>query len=297
MTLTPTRELMTAAATNGTGIGAFNVIHLETAEALVAAAERAGLPVILQISQNCASYHGGLEPIAVASLAIARAASVPVALHLDHAEDERLAYQAVDLGFGSVMYDGAAQEYDENVAITARVVAYAHARGVYVEAELGRVGGKDGAHAPGVRTDPHEAVAFVAATDVDALAVAVGSSHAMTERVAALDLELISRLHAAVTVPLVLHGSSGVADLQLVGAIRAGMTKINVSTHLNGFFTAAIRGFLVENPSVVDPRKYVAAGRDAITGEAARLLRLFALTPGAAFDPESVTKSEAEGQP
>lgn len=297
MTLTPTRELMTAAATNGTGIGAFNVIHLETAEALVAAAERAGLPVILQISQNCASYHGGLEPIAVASLAIARAASVPVALHLDHAEDERLAYHAVDLGFGSVMYDGAAQEYDENVAITARVVAYAHARGVYVEAELGRVGGKDGAHAPGVRTDPHEAVAFVAATDVDALAVAVGSSHAMTERVAALDLELISRLHAAVTVPLVLHGSSGVADLQLVGAIRAGMTKINVSTHLNGFFTAAIRGFLVENPSVVDSRKYVAAGRDAITGEAARLLRLFALTPGAAFDPESVTKSEAEGQP
>lgn len=297
MTLTPTRELMTAAATNGTGIGAFNVIHLETAEALVAAAERAGLPVILQISQNCASYHGGLEPIAVASLAIARAASVPVALHLDHAEDERLAYQAVDLGFGSVMYDGAAQEYDENVAITARVAAYAHARGVYVEAELGRVGGKDGAHAPGVRTDPHEAVAFVAATDVDALAVAVGSSHAMTERVAALDLELISRLHAAVTVPLVLHGSSGVADLQLVGAIRAGMTKINVSTHLNGFFTAAIRGFLVENPSVVDSRKYVAAGRDAITGEAARLLRLFALTPGAAFDPESVTKSEAEGQP
>ena len=297
MTLTPTRELMTAAATNGTGIGAFNVIHLETAEALVAAAERAGLPVILQISQNCASYHGGLEPIAVASLAIARAASVPVALHLDHAEDERLAYQAVDLGFGSVMYDGAAQEYDENVAITARVVAYAHARGVYVEAELGRVGGKGSAHAPGVRTDPHEAVAFVAATDVDALAVAVGSSHAMTERVAALDLELISRLHAAVTVPLVLHGSSGVADLQLVGAIRAGMTKINVSTHLNGFFTAAIRGFLVENPSVVDSRKYVAAGRDAITGEAARLLRLFALTPDAAFDPESVTKSEAEGQP
>lgn len=297
MTLTPTRELMTAATTNGTGIGAFNVIHLETAEALVAAAERAGLPVILQISQNCASYHGGLEPIAVASLAIARAASVPVALHLDHAEDERLAYHAVDLGFGSVMYDGAAQEYGENVAITARVAAYAHARGVYVEAELGRVGGKDGAHAPGVRTDPHEAVAFVAATDVDALAVAVGSSHAMTARVAALDLELISRLHAAVTVPLVLHGSSGVADLQLVGAIRAGMTKINVSTHLNGFFTAAIRGFLVENLSVVDSRKYVAAGRDAITSEAARLLRLFALTPGAAFDPESVTKSEAEGQP
>ncbi len=295
MTLTSTRELMQASARAGTGIGAFNVIHLETAEALVAAAERAELPVILQISQNCASYHGGLEPIAMASLAIARAASVPVALHLDHAEDERLAYQAVDLGFGSVMYDGAAREYDQNVAVTARVATYAHARGVYIEAELGRVGGKDGAHAPGVRTDPDEAVSFVAATGVDALAVAVGSSHAMTERVATVDLELIDRLHAALDVPLVLHGSSGVAEPQLVRAIRAGMTKINVSTHLNGFFTAAIREHLAVNPSVVDSRKYVAAGRNAITGEAARLLRLFALaperSPGTAFAPN------AEGQP
>jgi fructose-bisphosphate aldolase class II len=277
MTLTPTRELMRAAARAGTGIGAFNVIHLETAEALVVAAERAELPVILQISQNCAGYHGGLEPIAMASLAVARAASVPVSLHLDHAEDERLAFQAVDLGFGSVMYDGAHLEYDENVAITARVAEYAHARGVYVEAELGRVGGKDGAHAPGVRTDPEEAVSFVAATGVDALAVAVGSSHAMTERVANIDFELIGRLHAALDVPLVLHGSSGVADLSLVGAIQSGMTKINVSTHLNGFFTAAIREYLAVNPAAVDSRKYVAAGRAAITAEAARLLRLFAL--------------------
>jgi fructose-bisphosphate aldolase, class II len=279
MTLTPTRDLMDAAAAAGTGIGAFNVIHLETAEALVAAAERSGLPVILQISENCATYHGGLEPVALASLAVARAASVPVALHLDHAEDEQLARQAVDLGFGSVMFDGAHLPWTENVSATAAITAYAHAAGVYVEAELGAVGGKDGAHAPGVRTDPQEAAAFVAATGVDALAVAVGSSHAMTNRVAALDLDLIARLHAAVAVPLVLHGSSGVDDEQLVRAIRAGMTKINVSTHLNGFFTAAIGQYMTENPRVVDSRKYVAAGRDAVTGEAARLLALFALAP------------------
>src|SRR5690606_32233572 len=111
------------------------------------------------------------------------------------------------------------------------------AAGVYVEGELGEVGGKDGAHAPGVRTDPEEARSFVAATGVDALAVAVGSSHAMLDRSAALDLDLISRLHAALPVPLVLHGSSGVADETIVAAVRAGMTKINVSTHLNGFFT------------------------------------------------------------
>lgn len=282
MTLTPTRTLMSDAAAGGTGIGAFNVIHLETAEALVAAAERAGLPVILQISENCARYHGGLEPIAVATLAIARASSAPVAVHLDHAEDESLAYAAIELGFGSVMYDGAHLAYEQNVEITARVTERAHAAEVFVEAELGKVGGKDGAHAPGVRTDPAEAVSFVAATGVDALAVAVGSSHAMTERSASLDTELIAQLHAALTVPLVLHGSSGASDAQIQAAIRAGMTKINVSTHLNGHFTSAVREALTANPTLVDSRKYIAPGRAAVTAEAARLLELFALRPSGA---------------
>ncbi|MGO4385015.1 class II fructose-bisphosphate aldolase [Specibacter sp. RAF43] len=276
MALVSTGELMGLAARAGTGQGAFNVIHLETLEGLIGGAEAAGLPVILQISQNCAAYHGGLEPVALATLAAARAASVPVAVHLDHAEDEALAYQAVDLGLGSVMYDGARLEYAHNVAATARVAAYAHARGVYVEAELGTVGGKDGAHAPGVLTDPAEAAAFVAATGVDALAVAVGSSHAMTERSAALNLGRIAELKAALDVPLVLHGSSGVSDEALVAAIAAGMTKINVSTHLNGFFTRAVREYLAANPAVVDSRTYLGAGRAALMPEARRLLSLFA---------------------
>jgi len=182
----------------------------------------------------------------------------------------------VDLGFGSVMYDGAHLPYEWNVAVTQRVARYAHERGVYMEAELGKVGGKDGAHAPGVRTDPAEAQAFVEATGVDALAVAVGSSHAMTERSAALDLHLITRLRSAVGKPLVLHGSSGVTDEMLVAAIGAGMTKINVSTHLNGFFTRAVREYLAANPAVVDSRKYIKAGRDALVLESARLLTLFA---------------------
>lgn len=277
MGLSATSELIADAAAAGTGIGAFNVIHLETAEGIVAAATHAGLPVILQISQNCVAYHGGLDPIARATLALAGASSAPVAVHLDHAEDEELSRRAIDLGFGSVMFDASRLEYAANVAATARVVEYAHEHGVIVEAELGEIGGKDGAHAPGVRTDPEEARAFVAETGVDALAVAVGSSHAMTAREASLDLGLIARLHATLSVPLVLHGSSGVPDATIVAAIAAGMTKINVSTHLNGFFTRAIRTFLAENPSVVDSRKYVLAGRDALSGEAERLLRLFAL--------------------
>lgn len=276
MTLVSTRDIMEKATAAGVGQGAFNIIHLETAEGLVAGAEAAGLPLILQISENCARYHGGLEPLALAAKSIARDAAVPVALHLDHAESEELALKAIDLGLGSVMYDGAHLPYEWNVEVTRRVAGYGHERGVYLEAELGKVGGKDGAHAPGVRTDPLEAVAFVESTGVDALAVAVGSSHAMTERNAALDLGLISRLRHALDVPLVLHGSSGVADEVLVAAIVAGMTKINVSTHLNGFFTRAVREYLDANPAVVDSRKYLKAGRDALVPEAARLLTLFA---------------------
>jgi fructose-bisphosphate aldolase class II len=276
MGLTPTRGLLDAAFASGTGIGGFNVLHLETAEAIVEGAESAGLPVILQISQNCSSYHGALEPLALACRAVASSARVPVALHLDHAEDEHLVYEAIGLGFGSVMFDGAHLPYADNVAATARVVERARDNGVLVEAELGRIGGKDGAHAPWVRTDPAEARAFVEATGVDALAVAVGSSHAMTERTAALDLELVRELRRSLPVPLVLHGSSGVADASLAEAVQAGMTKINVSTHLNGFFTRAVRGVLEEHPDLVDSRRYLDAGRRALAPEAARLLRLLA---------------------
>lgn len=275
MTLVPTAALLRDAAQAGTGLGAFNVIHLETAEGLVSAAERAGLPVILQISQNCVAYHDGLTPIGTACLRLAEESSAAVAVHLDHAEDAALARSAVDLGFGSVMFDASRLDYDDNVAATADVAKYAHDRGVIVEAELGEIGGKDGAHAPGVRTDPEEARSFVEATGVDALAVAVGSSHAMTAREASLDLDLIGRLHAALSVPLVLHGSSGVPDDTIAEAIRAGMTKINVSTHLNGHFTRAVREYLDAHPEVVDSRKYVSAGRRALSEEAERMLRLF----------------------
>jgi fructose-bisphosphate aldolase class II len=261
---------------NHRGVGAFNVILLEHAEAIVAGAEAAGLPVILQISQNCVAYHGALEPILAATLAISRKAKVPAVVHLDHAEDEALVKEAVGLGVHSVMFDASHDEYDENVRRTAAIAEFCHAAGVHVEAELGEVGGKDGVHAPGARTDPEDAKAFVKATGVDSLAVAVGSSHAMTERTAVLDLELIAALTQAVPVPLVLHGSSGVSDEQLAGAVHAGLVKVNISTHLNGLFTRAIREKLAAEEKLVDPRKYVAPGRAAVAGEVERLLRLLA---------------------
>jgi fructose-bisphosphate aldolase, class II len=260
----------------GRGVGAFNVIGIEHAEAIVAGAEAAGWPVVLQISENCVAYHRGLAPIAAACLALARGAAVPVAVHLDHASDVGLVEAAAALGLGSVMFDASRLPYADNVRATADVVRSCHRQGVWVEAELGEIGGKDGVHSPLARTDPGAAAGFVAATGVDALAVAVGSSHAMATRDAVLDLGLIARLHAAVSVPLVLHGSSGVPDDVLAAAVRAGMTKVNIATQLNKVFTGAVRLVLSADTAMSDPRKYGAAGRDALAAEVTRLLRLLA---------------------
>ncbi|MGW1010122.1 class II fructose-bisphosphate aldolase [Streptomyces termitum] len=274
MPLTPTLDLVRRARAAGTGTGAFNVLQLEHAQAIVAGAERADRPVVLQISENTVRYYGALEPVAVACLALARAAKVPVAVHLDHAENPGLVHEAVALGLGSVMFDASKLPYEENVTATRAVVDHCHRHGVAVEGELGEVGGKGGAHDPGVRTDPGEARAFVAATGVDALAVAVGSVHQMVTRDAVLDLGLITRLRDAAGVPLVLHGSSGVPDALLTRAVAAGMTKVNVSTHLNKAFTRAVRGHLAAHPEDVDPRRYLTPARTAVAAEVAHLLGL-----------------------
>lgn len=258
-------------------LAAFNVIQIEHAEAYATAAETTGLPVVMQISENAVKYHGSLRPILLATLAIGEVCAEPVVVHLDHATDRDLVSEAVRLGVTSVMFDGSTLPDDENRAATREVVEECHAAGISVEAELGEVGGKDGVHAPGVRTDPDDAVKFVADTGVDALAVAVGSSHAMTERTAVLDNELITRLAEAVPVPLVLHGSSGVDDAGLVAAVEAGMGKVNIATHLNQVFTRAATDTLAAKPGLVDTRKYLGAGRDAVAAEAARLQRLLAL--------------------
>ncbi|WP_369208786.1 class II fructose-bisphosphate aldolase [Streptomyces sp. PU-14G] len=274
MPLVSTGSILADARAAGTGAAAFNVIHLETAEALVAAADATGIPLILQISENCVRYHGSLLPITRATLALAEAARTNVSVHLDHITDAELVHQGVAAGVGSVMIDASTLPYAQNVETTARLTAWCHDRDVFVEAELGEVGGKDGVHAPGVRTDPQEALAFVAATGVDALAVAVGSSHAMRERTAKLDLELIARLREKLPVPLVLHGSSGVPDEELRAALAAGMTKINISTHLVSVFTRGVRKVLEADPALIDSRKYVAPARDAVRSEAARLLHV-----------------------
>jgi fructose-bisphosphate aldolase class II len=280
MPLIPTAELVRSAHAADRGIGAFNVITLEHAEAIVAGAEAAGTPVICQISENAVRFHGGvLGPIAAATAAVAQAAQVPVGLHLDHVTDETLLHQAADHGFGSVMYDASALPHEQNLAATRAAADWAHTQGLWLEAELGEIGGKDGVHAPGARTDPDDAHAFVAATGVDALAVAVGSSHAMTTRTARLDHDLIARLAHAVPVPLVLHGSTGVSDEELRRAVAAGMVKINIGTALNIAFTGAVRDSLTGGPGdsgAVDPRRYLAPARSRMAETVERLLAVIA---------------------
>ncbi|MFJ6388148.1 ketose-bisphosphate aldolase [Streptomyces sp. NPDC091972] len=282
MPLVTTGELVTRAAGTRSAVAAFNIITLEHVEAVVTAAESLGTPVVLQVSENAVKFRQGrLHPLARAAVAAAERAAVPVALHLDHVRSDDLLRQAADAGFSSVMYDAAHLPYAENLAATRAATDWAHSQGIWIEAELGEVGGKDGAppldaHAPGARTDPGEARAFVTDSGVDALAVAVGSAHAMTERTATLDHDLLKRLSGTLDVPLVLHGSSGVRDEELTAAVAGGIAKVNVGTALNLALTGALRDHLAAHPDAVDPRTYLRTGRDAMAGAARRIIELLA---------------------
>ncbi len=257
-------------------VAAFNVVTLEHAEGIVTGAERAGQPVILQVSENAVRYHGGrIGPLAAALHQIADDALVPVVLHMDHVESDDVQAQIESARIWSIMIDAGRFPYQENVRRTAVAARSLHGQGIFVEAELGYVGGKDtqvaSAHQPGVRTDPVHAAEYVAATRVDALAVAVGSSHAMTSQTATLDLQLIEKLAERVGVPLVLHGSSGVADDMLRDACRAGIRKVNIGTALNIAFTGSLRESLRES-SGVDPRPHLDRARAAVAARADHLI-------------------------
>jgi fructose-bisphosphate aldolase, class II len=269
-----TSELVSAAAGNQQAVAAFNVITLEHAEAVLCGAEQAGFPVILQVSENAIRYHGGNPaPLIAACAALIAASSAPASLHLDHITDvDILAFAQPGYGVSSAMFDASDLPYLANVERTRAVVDELHQRGCWVEAELGAIGGKGGAHQPGVRTDPSEAADFVASTGVDALAVAVGSSHAMTRQTAELDVALLSRIAAMTPVPLVLHGSSGVPIEQLRCATEAGIAKIKIGTALNVAFTGAVRDVLSEQPDLTDPRRYLGPARSAVASAVADLL-------------------------
>lgn len=221
----------------------------------------------------------GLQYMAQVGKIAAQSVTVPVSLHLDHA-NEREVLQAIDLGFTSVMFDGAALPFAENVAITRRLVRAAHNAGIFLEGELGQVpraAEVESSEPQTALTDPDAAARYVAETGVDALAVAIGSVHAVKEKRVELDLERLQAIRAKVAVPLVLHGSSGVTDEHIRRGIRLGLCKINVATQLNKAFTGAVRKVLAEDERLVDPRKYLAPARAAMIAEVRERLRLFGI--------------------
>lgn len=258
MTLKPTGDLLRTPL-----VGA-NVVALEQAEAFVGAAEDCGLPLLLQLSQNAIRYHGALRPLGRALLALAEDCSAEVGVHLDHATEEELVEEAVRLGFLSVMFDASASPTQENIDRTSRLVSRYTAEGVWVEGEIGEIGGKYGNHDPQVTTPVQDAVLFWEQTQVSGLAVAVGNSHHMRDKSATLDLVRIREIAAVIPVPLVLHGSSGVSREDIRSAIHAGIKKVNVATEFNTVTTDKIRHHLINNPSVSDPREYWSKARDAL---------------------------------
>ena len=266
MPLVTSKELMLDAQKNHYAIGAFNVENMEMVQAVIAAAEELRSPVILQTTPGTLKY-APPEMYYANVAAAAKAATVPVVMHLDHGSSFDLALRCFRAGYTSIMIDGSQKNFEENIALSKSVVDACHAGGIPVEAELGKVGGKeddlDGGDGNGY-TVPEEAAEFVARTDVDFLAVAVGTAHGVYKGIPKLDIDRISRIRALVDVPLVLHGTSGVPDETVRECIARGMCKVNYATDLRIAFTKGVKDYLAQNPDVYDPKKYSAAGRENV---------------------------------
>lgn len=274
-----TSKLMLEEARQGRyAVGAFNANNLEMVQAIIEAATEENSPVIVQISEGAMRY-AGMEYLAAVVRTGAQLAPVPVVLHLDHGSSFATNMRCLRAGFTSLMYDGSAQPYEDNVAITAKICEAAHACGVPVEAELGRVlQSRDGVTAEQVldaMTDPALAGDFVRRTGCDSLAIAVGSVHAMQEREAELDLERIRACALAVPIPLVLHGSSGVKHQSIQAAIECGIAKINVSTYVASGFTEVLRLESARLPAEFDPRKILGPARAEAKERVQEKIRLF----------------------
>jgi fructose-bisphosphate aldolase, class II len=284
MTLTTSTAWLRKAQEEKFAIGAFNANSLEQMQAIVLAAQVERAPVIIQISHNAVMYLGagnrlaGLRLVADMGRVAAEMVNVPVVLHLDHGGEMDL-LQALGLGFTSVMFDGSDLPFEENIATTKRLCEIAHEAGAAFEAELGEVprAGVPGEE-EGELTDPGQVAEYATRTGVDALAVAVGSVHALTHKEVALDFARLDAIHAAVGVPLVLHGSSGVLDESICEGIQRGICKVNVATQLNGVFTRAVREHLAAHPDNVDPRKYLGEGRTKMVDAVRERMRLFGIS-------------------
>jgi fructose-bisphosphate aldolase class II len=294
------KDLLVPASRKGYAVGAFNINNLEALLAVSEAAVEEKSPVIVAVTPSAIKY-AGLAYLSEIVKTAAKSVPVPMSLHLDHGEDFETVSKCVGAGFTSVMIDGSFLKFDENVALTKRVVDSAHPKGVAVEAELGRLAGveeKTVEEKEAVLTDPDAAKEFVKKTGVDALAVAIGTSHGAYKFKAEpkLDFERLRQIREKVSVPLVLHGASsvpqwiiekavkygaelagakGIPEEHIKKAISFGIAKINIDTDLRLAFTATVREVLAKSPKEFDPRKILGPAKEAMKEVVKGKMRLF----------------------
>lgn len=266
MELITTKQILKQAQEGNYAIGAFNVENMEMVMAVISAAEEMNSPVIMQTTPSTVKY-AGLDYFLANARVAASNAKVPVVMHLDHGSSFELAAQALRAGYTSIMIDGSHSDFESNIEISKAVVDMCKPSGVAVEAELGKVGGKeddlDGGDGD-LYTDPIEAKEFVERTGVDSLAIAIGTAHGMYKGEPKLDLERLSEIRKVVSVPLVLHGGSGIPDWKVQEAIKRGICKVNYATELRIAYTDGINKYLKANPDTIDPKKYNKAGIDEV---------------------------------
>ncbi len=265
MPLVTSEKMLADAQKGGYAVGAFNVENMEMVKAVIAAAEELHAPVMLQTTPSTIKY-GTLETYYAIVAAEAKKASVPVCLHLDHGSSFELAVQALKAGYTSVMIDGSHEDLEGNIAVSKQVADVARACGIPVEAELGKVGGKeDDLEADAdTNTDPMEAKEFVERTGVTSLAVAIGTAHGFYKGTPVLDKERVSEIRKVVSIPLVLHGASGLSDDEVRECVRRGICKVNFATELRAAYTDAGKKLIEEKPDTFDPKKLGVVGMEAV---------------------------------
>ncbi len=278
MPLVPMRPLLDKAEKGRYAVGAFNCNNMEIVQAIITAATEENSPVIIQASQGALKY-AGIDYIVALTRVAAEQTHVPVALHLDHGTDFLQIMQCVSRGFTSVMIDGSKFSLEDNIAITNKVSEVARACGLSVEAELGKIGGTEDhisvSEKDAIYTDPQEAEYFVKNTDIDALAIAIGTAHGQYKGIPKLDLPRLEKIRSLISVPIVLHGSSGVPDDTIRAAIERGVSKINIDTNVREAFMAGLKDALAENPAQIDPRKVLGPARAAMVEIVKEKIRLF----------------------
>lgn len=277
MSIISTKYVLEKAQKGGYAVPAFNIHNLETLQVVVEAAAEMKSPVILAGTPGTYSY-GGVENIVGIVEALSKEHDIPLSLHLDHHEDYDDIKYKVDAGIRSAMIDGSHLAFEENVALVKKVVELCHKNDVSVEAELGRLGGAEDDlvvdEKDTLYTNPKQALEFVERTGIDSLAVAIGTAHGLYKSEPKLDFERLEEIRNTVSIPLVLHGASGLPDEDIKRAIGLGICKVNVATELKIAFSGALKEYFNENPDAEDPRKYMKPAKAAMKEVVKKVIRV-----------------------